>query len=180
VCLFTERLPADIPDAGLGGCCDGSAMNGPRACTCWDPVYDQEQSLRLRTDLLPLPADPPCMCPDCAYRPGSPERSGDERQERSGDGELMELVYEGIPFYCHQGCLRVVRLVHPSGAVYTMAGDYRPPRARNDAAAGVGVPSRADGDPALICSGWFLLYQAWLRQLSRGGPGLPALADTPG
>jgi hypothetical protein len=53
VCLFTERLPADIPDAGLGGCCDGSAMNGPRACTCWDPVYDQEQSLRLRTDLLP-------------------------------------------------------------------------------------------------------------------------------
>ena len=117
---------------------------------------------------------PPRMCEPgpgdagCAFRPGSPERAGDTRQQCSGDGELDDLVMEGTPFYCHYGCRKVVRLVHPSGAVYEVThGDYRPPSARNDAAAGQWVPYQADGTPARICSGWFLRWQAWLRYCER-------------
>jgi hypothetical protein len=165
MCLYADLLPEDIPDAGAGECCPEAIMDGPRHCACWTPVYDREQSRELRADLLPLPAVPPAMCPDCAYRPRSPERRGDLRQQCSGPGELDELVCDGTPFYCHQGIVRVVRLVHPSGAVYEPQGDYRPVQARNDAASGHWVPYQADGTPALICSGWFLRRQAWLRQL---------------
>lgn len=165
MCLLADSLPPDIPDAGEGVCCGEAFQDGPRACICWVATYDREQSRTLAAGLLPMPAIPTRMCPDCAYRPASPERAGDERQQCSGDGELMELVYEGTPFYCHQGCIRVVELRHPSGAVYRPGGDYRPPVAHNSAAK-ANVPYQADGTPALLCSGWFLLHQAWLRQLA--------------
>jgi hypothetical protein len=167
MCLFAALLPVDIPAAGNGECCPGAIMDGPRHCECWEAVYDQEQSADLQAGVLPMPAVPPRMCPDCAYRPWSPERRGDPRQACSEPGELERLVHEGEMFYCHQGTRRVIRLVHPSGAVYEPDGDYRPAEGRNSAAGGNRVPYKADGSPADICSGWFLLRQAWLDYCER-------------
>jgi hypothetical protein len=142
----------DLPDAGEGMCCDGAAIYGPHRCTCWTPVFDLEQQpLKIG---LPLPPVPVRMCepgPDgedgCAYRPGSPERSGDESYA-GGDGELDRLVATGTPFYCHRGIRRPVAWRHPSGAeIPGHPGDYDPPVEG-------GVPYKADGTPADICAGW--------------------------
>lgn len=132
-----------MPDPADGACCDGSAIKGPQYCTCWAPVFDMEQQ----------PVRPGekgqrgALCPDCAYRPGSPERSGDERYV--GDAAFLDRIVEtGEPFHCHQGVRRVVKLVHPSGAeVEVPPGDYRPPKI-------AGVPYKADGSPGELCAGW--------------------------
>jgi hypothetical protein len=132
-----------MPDPAHGACCDGSAIKGPQYCTCWTPVFDLEQQ-----DVRPGEAGRrDALCADCAYRPGSPERSGDERY--SGDREFLDRIVEtGEPFRCHQGISRAVKLVHPSGAeVDVPPGDYRPPIV-------AGVPYKADGTPADLCAGW--------------------------
>jgi hypothetical protein len=138
----------DLPDAGEGACCVGSAVYGPDRCTCWADIHDQDQQTA-QTDLLPMPAIPVEMCADCAYRPGSPERTGQAGYQ--GDtGSLDELVESGAPFYCHQGMRRVTHLAHPSGVtVPAHPGNYTPLIVGN-------VPYKADGTPGNICAGWML------------------------
>jgi hypothetical protein len=141
----------DWPDAGDGACCWGAAAGGgARCCTCWEPVYDLTQvpvtagtEGGLRTQ----------MCGDCAYRPGSPERAGDERV--AGDTELLDrIVITGDRFWCHQGIRRIVHYVHgPTGTVYVplegLDAAYDPPIRRPD-----GLPFKADGSGADLCAGW--------------------------
>lgn len=120
-------------------CCMASAMRGPRACTCWEPVYDVEQAVLI---LDAVPATRRDCCADCAYRNGSPERS---------DGytdELLDIAGDGSTFACHQGMRRVVSWRHPDGRELPASdGDYRPPM--------VGlVAFKADGTAADQCAGW--------------------------
>jgi hypothetical protein len=156
-----SALPVAPPDAGGGTCCYGAAVDASR-CTCWSAVYDLEQQA-LRPG-LPLPPSPLVMCADCAYRPGSPERRGDETY--TGDVDLLEdLVISGAPFYCHRGIRRIVAWQHPEGVeIPGHPGAYDPPIVKS-------VPYRADGAPANLCAGW-LLRRAKLR--TAGGP--PAAA----
>jgi hypothetical protein len=133
----------ETPTTGM--CCMGSAARGPSSCTCWEPVYDVEQAAP-RTDGL-LFGCRSSMCKDCAYRPGSPERRGDE--EAAGDQELLDdLVVRGQPFWCHQGMRRPVRYRHPSGVVVAASPlEYAPPQSG-------GRLFKADGSPADLCFGW--------------------------
>lgn len=132
-----------MPDPAFGACCDGSAIKGPQYCTCWTPVFDLDQA-------APDPGGPgtrDALCQDCAFKPGSPERSGDERY--NGDAEfLSRIVATGERFFCHQGIRRAVKLAHPAGAeIEVPPGDYRPPIID-------GVPYMADGSPGELCAGW--------------------------
>jgi hypothetical protein len=142
----------DLPDAGDRMCCYGAAMGGPGRCTCWTEVYDHPQTdpdplavQLLAAGIHPVTRRSPCH--DCAYRPDSPERTGDERFQ--GDEEFLQgIVERGERFWCHQGIRMVVALRHPAGVeIPVPPGGYRP--ARVDA-----VPYRADGTPAEICGGW--------------------------
>jgi hypothetical protein len=143
----------EMPDPVNGTCCIGSAVKGPQYCTCWVPVFDLEQ----RPTVPGEPGARAAMCADCAYRPRSPERQGDERY--SGDAEFLSRITEtGERFFCHQGVRRTVRLRHPSGAgVEVGPGDYRPPIV--DA-----IPYKADGSPGELCAGWSLRRAAYLRR----------------
>lgn len=145
MCGMTIGTPRDLPDAGEGGCCAGAGIYGKDYCTCWEPVYDLEQQ-----PARPGPAEPRLtMCGDCAYRPTSPERTGDTTYMGSADF-LAELVDTGDRFWCHQGMRRPVRWRHPSGAeIPGHPGDYSPPIVD-------GVPYQADGAPGLLCAGWHL------------------------
>lgn len=133
----------DLPDAGEGMCCYG-AINGPGHCTCWRPVCDTEQ----KPIQQGAAAQRRRMCSDCAFLPGSPERSGDPRFSHSGPIELQELVDSGKAFACHQGMRRVLKLVHEPTGVEHVVGDggYEP------AVAG-GMAFKADGSPADLCAG---------------------------
>lgn len=122
-------------------CCSSSAMRGPRACTCWEPVYDLDQ-LDIAIENLPIETRTEC-CHDCAYLNGSPEREA---------GYLPELSdIAGTPghvFACHQGMRRVVEWRHPDGRTRPAGdGDYQPPI--------IGTTAyKADGTPADLCAGW--------------------------
>lgn len=141
----------DLPDAGQGMCCMGSAAMGASKCTCWVPVYDTEQADPCQGP----PAVRSKMCGDCAFRDGSPERTGDERYANSEEGDIEDLVASGDPFYCHQGMRRVVRLVHPTGVtVEMMPGSYKPPK-----------HCKADGSPGDICAGWRAAREKFLREM---------------
>lgn len=148
----------NYPDVGNGElpCCLGSAVYGPERCTCWESEHDQEQqppkagprNVRVR------------MCEDCAFRPGSPERSGDARYEHS-DEDGLDDVMRG-EFVCHQGMRRLVREVHPSGAeLVACPGAYEP----GD------PPMKADGSPADYCAGWWAAKQRDKRDSERGERG---------
>ncbi len=132
----------ETPDTGM--CCMGSAAGGASRCTCWAPVYNVEQA-PLQEGLEARERPEPC--PDCAYRGGSPERSGDP-QAAADEEELDHLVWSGKPFYCHQGMRRPLRWEHPSGVVVEASElEYEPPL--------VGTrPFKADGTPADVCGGW--------------------------
>lgn len=133
--------PEDSPDDWVP-CCYGSAHNGPRGCTCWEPVYDQEQSAACG-DVSNSPRRD-SLCHDCAYRPGSPERQDPDSAEN-----LLSLPEAGTPFYCHQGMRKILRWEHPSGRVYVPTGDdYKPGFTRDY------IPLKADGTPADLCEGW--------------------------
>lgn len=145
--LFADRV--QWPEAGNGLCCDGAAYYGPERCTCWVPVYDLDQQPPRTSE--PSGAQPK-MCVDCAYRPSSPERSGDPQAAADTD-ELHRIVEAGEPFWCHQGMRRPTLYRHPSGAEYVTPGAalaYTPPVV--DA-----VPYQADGTPGLLCGGWIAL-----------------------
>ena len=144
--------PPDLPDAGEGTCCIGAAVYGKDRCTCWTAVYDLEQR-----SLQPGPMGMRVsMCADCAYRPNSPEKRGEEGYE--GDTEFLDgLILTGEFFACHQGIRLPVKWVHPSGAeVPGHPAGYNPPLRD-------GVPYKADGTPADLCAGWAArrLKQMW-------------------
>ena len=141
ICGIDKPRP-DFPDLGLN-CCYGVSMRG--ACSCWRPVYDAPEQAD-PVDGAPT-VRPGGMCGDCAYRPGSPEKTGDPHH-RGDATELEMLAEDGRPFYCHDGMRRIVKWVHPSGAeVPGHPADYAPPI--------VGaVPHRTDGTPAFLCAGW--------------------------
>lgn len=146
----------ELPDPTGGACCIGSAAMGPQYCTCWEQVYDLEQQ-----EIRPgEPGTRKALCADCAYRPGSPERSGDERY--NGDEEfLAAIVQTGEKFWCHQGLRRVVKLRHPSCAEVAIETDhYDPPK--DDA-----IPFKADGTPGDLCAGWAAQRARYLRQAAK-------------
>jgi hypothetical protein len=123
------------------------ALYGPQRCTCWEPVFDLEQ--REITPGLPLPPIPVQMCQDCAYRPHSPEREGEDGY--AGDRDLLdELVRNREPFYCHRGIRKPVAYKHPVGAEAPGHPAAYDPPTRD------GVPYKADGTPANLCAGWLL------------------------
>ena len=126
----------------MATCCQGAAELGPADCTCWEPVYDRDQA-------APDPAAAPgigVQCGDCAFRPGSPERVGDERYVS------IDQVPAGQPFWCHRGMRKPVAWRHPAGITIEAAGDfYEPPI---EASGRLGIPYKADGSPGDICAGW--------------------------
>lgn len=129
------------PDVGNGDapCCMGAAVYGPGRCTCWVPVYDQEQQQPKPGPMVPRTK----CCHDCAFRMGSPERRDDPKTAR----DLDDVVGGRSTFACHVGMRRAVAYVHPSGArVDAGPGDYRPLVVD-------GVAFRADGSPASACAG---------------------------
>lgn len=149
--------PEEAPDGWIP-CCMASAVYGPRRCTCWEPAFDQSQAGPVgdcsRSDRRDS------LCHDCAYRPGSPERSDPEIA-----GGLMDLPLIGHPFYCHQGMRRLVRWVHPDGRTYTPDRDDYHPGYTDE-----GLPLRADGSPAALCEGWRRLKIGADRARSEGPP----------
>lgn len=142
-------------------CCYGSAEDGPSACTCWEPVYDLEQAPPAPT--VAMGGDMPLdsydirtraeMCADCAFRPDSPERQGDDRYNHASDDELRELDH----FWCHQGMRKPVAYRHPYGITLTADHDaYDPPQRT---VGNIRVPFKADGTPGDRCAG----FDAWKR-----------------
>lgn len=136
--------------AAPADCCPGRRSDGPAGCTCWAPVYDvdQQDPRRIRHGEAPDVRDR--MCGDCAYRPGSPERQGDESM--GADAQFLEqLAASGTRFWCHDGMRKPTAWQHPAGmripAASDRDGDYQPLIAN-------GVPYRADGRPGLLCAGW--------------------------
>lgn len=123
-------------------CCMGSAEEGPAGCTCWEPEYDLEQQPLADVVEVTTRAAP---CDDCAFRPDSPERQGDERYDHH---DLEALTH----FWCHQGIRKPVRWRHPAGIIVEVDSDaYHPPERMVD---GERIPFRADGTPAERCAGF--------------------------
>lgn len=147
-----HEVPEDLPDAGEGMCCPGAAVYGPHRCTCWVAVYDLEQAPVDQTvvrllDAGVTPVTRKLMCEDCAYRPDSPEKAGDESY--AGDPDFLEgIAARAERFWCHVGIRKPVAWRHPSGVeIPAHPGGYDPPKVK-------GIPYRADGSPAELCAGW--------------------------
>jgi hypothetical protein len=136
-------------------CCDGAIDKGPGGCTCWIPIYDRPQAEPPLDTVVAValgqlqPDVRDRMCADCAYRPGSPEKTGSD--DVNGDAQQLEhLAATGNRFWCHDGMRTPKAWRHPAGIEIPAApgdGDYQPPI--HD-----GVPYRADGQPGLLCAGW--------------------------
>jgi hypothetical protein len=149
-------------------CCPGRIADGPAGCTCWLPVFDLDLAAPDARAILAIvsgdqePIERPLMCGDCAYRPGSPERTGDDGQAHDA-AQLEELAATGQRFYCHDGFPAPVAWQHPAAPPPPPApdrhGDYHP---RNV----LGVPLRADGTPGLLCAGWAARNRALARRQS--------------
>lgn len=149
ICALGENSQ-QWPDVGNGAdpCCAGAAMFGPERCTCWTVEYDTDQADPDRDE---QPGTRESMCHDCAYRPGSPERSGDPDASADAD-ELHRLTRSGQTFWCHQGMRRPVAYMHPYGyRVDASALEYAPPMVRDGDRV---VPFKSDGTPADMCAGW--------------------------
>ncbi|WP_116044020.1 hypothetical protein [Amycolatopsis palatopharyngis] len=110
-------------------------------------MFDLEQQPP-RTDLEPdVQAG---MCPDCAYRPNSPERRG-VADAATDEQALLALVESGSVFWCHRGMRRPTHWQHPFGATTPASPlNYQPPI--HD-----GRPYKADGTPGDLCAGWTAL-----------------------
>lgn len=150
ICNASAFTGIELPDPCPDGvpCCDGYAYLGRDHCTCWERVHDQVQKPPI-TGMEP--ATGARMCGDCAFRPGSPERT-DSDHAVAGAGDLLRIVHNPQEaFWCHTGLRRIVALAHPNGyRVEIGAVDgvtpYDPPIVD-------GVPYAADGRPALRCAG---------------------------
>lgn len=157
----------ELPDVSPG-CCYGSAVRGPQFCTCWDPVYDVEQTKP------PLYGPPPVarakMCDDCAMRPNSPERNGEKGFDNNSEDALEEMVRNGSPFFCHKGMRRIVKLVHRETGteIESHSGDYDPPLVPGvveleGTILRAEVPYKADGTVGDICAGWAAKRAAFVK-----------------
>lgn len=130
-------------------CCDGAANRGPAGCTCWEPVYDLDQA-------EPRPDQPirtrAKMCEDCAYRPTSPERTGDDRYDGTEE-QLLDLAAGAGVFWCHQGIRSPIAYRHTTLGITVEAdaSHYKPLIREVD---GEPVPFKADGSPGNRCAGW--------------------------
>lgn len=148
--------PAETPSpvvrvlAELLHCCMGAAEDGPSACTCWEPVYDLEQQPTAKD---PQPGQRTEMCGDCAYRPDSPERTGDERHTCSTEGELDDIARGDNPFWCHVGLRKPTGYRHETLGIVVPADTdtYDPLFAVLD---GQRIPIKADGTAGDRCAGW--------------------------
>lgn len=136
--------------AGLVSCCLGAHEDGPEGCTCWNPIYDVDQAPAVDH---PEPGQRSEMCADCAYRPDSPERTGDERHKASGEGELDDLARGDNPFWCHQGLRKPVAYKHETLGIVVPADTdaYDPPMVIVGRAQ---IPIKADGTAGDRCAGW--------------------------
>lgn len=142
--------------AKLTECCDGAASKGPAWCTCWMPVYDLEQQ---QPDTSTAHAVRTGMCGDCAYRPGSPEKSGDDSYR--GDANELERLAAQDRFWCHQGFRKPLRWRHPAGIeIDGHPGNYDPPSVDF-------VPYKANGTPGELCAGWDARRRALTAQHER-------------
>jgi len=163
---------------GDGMCCGGAVLRGPGYCECWDPVFDVEQApadpqdVRLIAAGLEPAVRPDGMCGDCAYRPGSPERTGAKNHAGSDPGELDDMA-RGAWFFCHDGMRRPTEWVHkPSGTrIPGSPANYMPLRVNN-------VPYRANGRAGYFCAGWHARRKA-LEKADAEGRDLPLLWDGP-
>jgi hypothetical protein len=149
-------------------CCLEGYQSGPAACTCWRPIYDQDQAehdAKAVAGLLAGDTEPDVrtgMCDDCAYRPGSPERSSDPNV-RCDAATLERLAQDGATFWCHDGLRKAAAWRHPSGLTIRAVdehGDYQPPIV-------AGIPIRATGQPGLLCAGWSARRRALAAKASR-------------
>ena len=151
--------------AQLLHCCEGAAMYGPHRCTCWEPIFQTERSVdavgRVIFDtpaqVHPIPSAPVCVrfepCHDCAYRPDSPERRGDDTVNGDQD-ELARIVRDGQVFWCHQGMRAPIAWRHPAGITVDVPPVGYQPLTTIDPATGHSVPYKLDGTPADVCAGW--------------------------
>jgi len=164
--LLHVMAARDWPDTGEAGygCCYGTALHGSDRCTCWVPVYEEPQ-LPPRTD------EPsscmPRMCGSCAFRPGSPERTGSEKAASDWD-DLLGLVHAGKPFWCHDGLRTPVAYLHPPSMTWLVVEDtmhFDAPQVRDDH--GVLTPYRADGRPGDLCAGWTAMRLAEMNRRQR-------------
>jgi hypothetical protein len=147
MCMLDSPAP-DFPPTNGDLCCIGSAVYGPRRCTCWEPVYDLDQT-QPDTTVGGEPNIRRRMCDECAYRPNSPERNGDP--QFVGDAEFLEQLAADPSrrFWCHQGMRKVIAWRHPSGMEIPdrPGASYDPPSID-------GVPYLANGRPGQLCAGW--------------------------
>lgn len=137
-------------------CCPGRIQDGPAGCTCWVPEFDKPQTQPDEMTVARLalgeiePEVRDHMCDDCAYRPNSPEKSGDADHAMDAE-QLEQLAATGQRFWCHDGMPQPIAWRHPAGmripAHPDRTGDYQPLQI-------LGTPYRADGRPGLICAGW--------------------------
>jgi hypothetical protein len=124
-------------------CCEGAIDDGAAGCTCWEPIYDLEQQ---QPDTNAEPTTRTRMCGDCAYRPDSPEKSGDPSYR--GDAAELERIAATDRFWCHDGMRKPVKWRHPAGIeVDGHPGSYDP-------AIVDFTPYKADGTPGNLCAGW--------------------------
>ncbi len=137
-------------------CCPGTITEWLTGCTCWVPLYDRRQIEPDPVTIAALalgeqqPEVRDRMCGDCAYRPGSPEKSGNPGFELTAD-QLEDLAARDHRFWCHDGLRQPTAWQHPAGLVIPAhpdrTGDYQPPTH-------LGIPYRVDGQPGLVCAGW--------------------------
>lgn len=155
------RAIAAHVDAGKGlaiavatqNCCAQGYDGGPAECVCWRPVFDLDQADPDRAAAAELAAGTrhlsrrDTMCGDCAYRPDSPEKRGDEAYQ-GGAAELDDIA-RASTFFCHDGLRQPIAWVHPAGLrlPVPLDGNYQPPIIDK-------VPYRASGQPAMLCAGW--------------------------
>lgn len=144
--MFNVPYPPTVDDVP---CCIGYAEDGPEGCVCWRPRYSTDQADLQRG--VPIEIRPE-MCADCAYRPGSPERTNSDHAV--ADAYMLNACAEVSIFWCHDGLRSIVGFDHPDGRFFPWESDdkdgvvgYKPPIE-------AGVPYRADGRPALRCAGW--------------------------
>jgi hypothetical protein len=140
--------PGVSDDDPTTGCCIGEAVYGPTRCTCWTPVFDQEQQPLQNGGRAPdiIFTRQKC-CSDCAYRKGSKEREDEWEEEEIMDHALTP----GCEFWCHAGVRRVVAYRHPDGRKMPAGdGDYQPPIGPRERP----LVWRADGTPGSRCAGW--------------------------
>jgi hypothetical protein len=142
--LCGRAAPDGAPDAGPCDCM-GYALDGPEGCTCWEPVYTHAEQAVPRTDAET--GTRTVACEDCAFRPDSPERGGDDRYRGSEAGALEAIAAASV-FWCHIGLRRQTGWVHPNGAAFDVTTDHYVPPVL------AGVPYKADGSPGDRCAGW--------------------------